>query len=190
MGLFSKKWEEDPQSATGTRKTSHILSLVSTVVCPTPNSVSTMVEGRNRTGTCSPTASILSQRRRNRSHPNVYKPLVLLPTNTWLLELVKKVSASVLEFTPGTSSASTRCFPAPVLIDFRPVCATPTERPSASVLVSTSEPSLSPSERNPRVSITPRKPSEEPNLRLPAVRWSSSPESSDSPSTLCLTSSA
>merc|ERR1712166_36438 len=137
--LLIEKWEDAPLVATDTRRTNPTRSPASTVVYLIPKSECTTVVPRNRTGVNSPPASILSQVRRSRSHQRLSKPPVLPPTSTWLPSAVRNRSTFALEFTHGMWSASTRCFPAPVLIDSRPVCVTPMVRPSSRPPVLTSE---------------------------------------------------
>merc|ERR1711879_399247 len=85
---------------------------------------------------------------------------------------------------PRTSSASTRCSRAPVLIDFRLVCVTPTVRLSVSLPVSTLAPFLSPSEQRERTLSMLRRLSVVPSSSSLAAKRSSSPVNTVSPSTL------
>merc|ERR1711957_1158717 len=93
----------------------------------------------------------------------------------------KSHSISALESTHGMWYASTRCFPAPVLIDSRPVCVTLTERPFSRPLVSTSDQCSSPSALLPKRCPSLVRPSVAQSSSSPEDRPCSCPGSSDSP---------
>merc|ERR1711957_826771 len=106
---------------------------------------------------------------------------VLPLTSTLPLRPPKSHSISALESTHGMWYASTRCFPAPVLIDSRPVCVTLTERPFSRPLVSTSDQCSSPSALLPKRCPSLVRPSVAQSSSSPEDRPCLCPGSSDSP---------
>ena len=155
-----EKWEDVQLVAIVISRAVHIHAHASAVVFLIHVSHVTKQEQRPPQPIFIHTMSAFSPSKQVTSPAKPSKPLVSALTVTWWRHVVRHIT-SKSTFTHSTSSESTRCFPPPVPIVFRPVWGTPSVSHMAPLPVLTHSTALCKSEHQKKVFSRPLKPSEE-----------------------------
>ena len=112
----------DLHAVTDTVKTNPTLNHATCVVYPNQRFAFTTSETNGLPRLNFHFAHIYVLVKENKSPPTLLKLPVSKPTNIWPRPVVKKDFTCASDATLTTSSVSTKCFPVPVPIDFKPVC--------------------------------------------------------------------